>query len=247
MRKKIVVGNWKMNMTRSETKEFLTCMKERIKEETTEVAFAVPFTDLDVANSVIDGTNILLAAQNVHYEPRGAYTGEISIEMLKELNVRYCIVGHSERRQYFNETDLDVNKKAKALIENNISPIICVGETLEERENNTHLEKIESQVKKAIADIDIRNVQNVIIAYEPLWAIGTGNTATPEIAEEICSYIRYKVAEMYGISVSNNIRILYGGSVNENNAKEFFAKDNIDGALVGGASLKTSFVEIIKA
>ncbi len=247
MRKKIVVGNWKMNMTRSETKEFLTCMKERIKDETTEVAFAVPFTDLDVANSVIDGTNILLAAQNVHYEPRGAYTGEISIEMLKELNVRYCIVGHSERRQYFNETDIDVNKKAKALIENNISPIICVGETLEERENNTHLEKIESQVKKAIADIDIRNVQNVIIAYEPLWAIGTGNTATPEIAEEICSYIRYKVAEMYGISISNNIRILYGGSVNENNAKEFFAKDNIDGALVGGASLKTSFVEIIKA
>lgn len=247
MRKKIVVGNWKMNMTRSETKEFITCIKERVKEETTEIAFAVPFTDLDVAGSVLEGTNIKLAAQNVHYEPRGAYTGEISIEMLKELNVDYCIVGHSERRGYFNETDIDVNKKAKALIDHSIFPIICVGETLEERENGTYLDKIELQIKKAIADIDIRNISNVIIAYEPIWAIGTGNTATPDIAEEMCSYIRYKVAEVYGISISENVRILYGGSVNENNAHEFFAKENIDGALVGGASLKNSFVEIIKA
>lgn len=245
MRKKIVIGNWKMNMTRKETKDFLTFMKESIKTKKLDVVFAVPFTNLDVACNVLEDSNILYAAQNVHYEPRGAYTGEISVEMLKELKVTYCIIGHSERRKYFNETDITVNKKAKSLLEGNISPIICVGETLEERNNNTYLEKIEYQVKKAIADIDIRNIQNVIIAYEPLWAIGTGKNATKEEAEEICSYIRYIVAKVYGISVSDNVRIIYGGSINESNAKEFLESLSIDGALVGGASIKNSFADII--
>lgn len=245
MRKKIVIGNWKMNMTRKETKDFLTFMKECIKTKKLDVVFAVPFTSLDVAQKVLEDSSILYGAQNVHFEPRGAYTGEISVEMLKELEVNFCIVGHSERRKYFNETDIDVNKKVKTLLENNISPIICVGETIEERQNNTHLEKIESQVKKAIADVDIRSIQNVIIAYEPLWAIGTGKTATKDEAEEICSYIRYVVAKVYGLSISDNVRIIYGGSINENNAKEFLESVSIDGALVGGASLKNSFVDIV--
>ena len=247
MRRKIVIGNWKMNMTREETKSLLTLVKETVKCTNVDVAFAVPYTSMDVAANVLANTNIALAAQNVHSEPRGAYTGEISVEMLKEAGVKYCIVGHSERRKYFNETDELVNKKTKALLGNNIFPVVCVGETLEQREKGEHLDLIRMQVKKALADIDMMHIENVIIAYEPLWAIGTGVTATTEQAEEVCSFIRYIVAEVYGVSISENIRILYGGSVNENNAKELFMMENIDGALVGGASLKPTFIEIINA
>ncbi|MBQ8043946.1 MAG: triose-phosphate isomerase [Clostridia bacterium] len=247
MRKKIVIGNWKMNMTRLETKSLLTIIKESVKENKSDIAFAVPFTDLETAVSVLEESNIMLGAQNVHSEPRGAYTGEISVEMLKDVGVECCIVGHSERRKYFAETDELVNKKVKALLEANILPVICVGETLEQREAGEHLDLIRTQVKKALADVDSMRVEEVIIAYEPLWAIGTGVTATTEQAEEVCSFIRYIVAEIYGVTISNNIRILYGGSVNENNAKELFAMENIDGALVGGASLKPTFVEIINA
>lgn len=247
MRKKVVIGNWKMNMTAEETTAFLKMMKESVKDDSIEVAFAVPFTSINAANDVLAESNIAVAAQNVHFEPRGAYTGEISVEMLKELGVKYCIIGHSERRQYFNETDESVNKKAKVLLENGIVPVICVGESFEEREEGVHLEKIESRVKKAIADIDMRFVDRIIIAYEPIWAIGTGNTATKEQAEEICSFIRYTVAKVYGLSISEKVRIQYGGSVNDANAKELFEMPNIDGALVGGASLKPSFVSIIEA
>ncbi len=247
MRKKVVIGNWKMNMTNAETTEFLKMMRESIKYDSVEVAFAIPYTAIGSAMNVLNETNIGIAAQNVHFEPRGAYTGEISVEMLKELGVKYCIIGHSERRQYFNETDESVNKKAKVLLENGIVPVICVGESLEERDEEMHLEKIESRVKKAIADIDMRFVDRIIIAYEPIWAIGTGNTATKEQAEEICSFIRYIVAKTYGITISEKIRIQYGGSVNDANAKELFEMPNIDGALVGGASLKPSFVSIIEA
>lgn len=247
MRKKIVIGNWKMNMTRTETKSLLSVIKESVSNNRSDVAFAVPFTDLDIAAGILDGTNIMLAAQNVHSEPRGAYTGEISVEMLKELGVKCCIVGHSERRKYFAETDEIINKKVKMLLEANIIPVVCVGETLQQRESGEHLELIRTQVKKALADIDVMRVQDVVIAYEPLWAIGTGVTASNEQAEEVCSFIRYTVAEIYGITISNNIRILYGGSVNENNAKELFMMENIDGALVGGASLKPTFVEVINA
>ena len=247
MRKKIVIGNWKMNMTRSEAKNLLTVIKESKKTTSAEVAFAVPYTAFETAAQVLEGTEIMLAAQNVHSEPRGAYTGEISVEMLKDFNIKYCLVGHSERRKHFNETDELVNKKIKSLVENNISPVVCVGETLEERKNGIHLDLIRTQVKKALADIDNMKVEDVIIAYEPLWAIGTGVTATSDEAEEVCSFIRYIVAEIYGVTISNNIRILYGGSVNETNAKELFMMENIDGALVGGASLKPTFVEIINA
>ena len=246
MRKKVVIGNWKMNMTREEAKTLLIGISERVKDNKVDVAFAVPYTDIDVAKSVVND-NIKIAAQNVHFEPRGAYTGEISVEMLKELGVKYCIVGHSERRKYFYETDESVNKKTKALLEGGIIPVVCVGETLEQREKDEQLEVVELQVKKAIADIDPRFVSDIIIAYEPVWAIGTGKTATAEQAEEICSHIRYTVAKAYGLSIAENVRIQYGGSVTEVNAKEFVEKENIDGALVGGASLKPTFIEIIEA
>ena len=247
MRRKIVIGNWKMNMTREETKSLLTVIKESVKTKTTDIAFAVPYTSIDIATQVLKDTNIKVASQNVHQEPRGAYTGEISVEMLKELGVKYCLVAHSERRKYSFETDEIANKKIKILLENNINPVVCVGETLEEREKGEHLDLIRTQVKKALADIDTMHVEDVIIAYEPLWAIGTGVTATCEQAEEICSFIRYIVAEIYGVSISNNIRILYGGSVNESNAKDLFEMENIDGALVGGASLKPTIAEVINA
>ena len=247
MRKKIVIGNWKMNMTKDETKNFLNAFKQNINIKKCDTAFAVPYTSMMVAHEVLENTNIGLAAQNMHYEPRGAYTGEISAEMLKEIGVKYCIIGHSERRKYFNETDEMVNKKVKTAVENGILPIVCVGETLEEREERDHLDVVRTQVKKAIADVDPRFVDSIIIAYEPLWAIGTGNTATKEQAEDMCSFIRYIVAESYGMSISENIRIIYGGSVNESNAKELFDMPNIDGALVGGASLKQSFVDVVNA
>lgn len=247
MRKKIVIGNWKMNMIRNETRSLLTIVKESVQDNTVDVAFAVPFTDIETAVEVLEYTDIMVGAQNVHTEPRGAYTGEISVEMLKDLGVEFCVVGHSERRKYFGETDEIVNKKAKVLIESNIIPVICVGETLNEREQGIHLDLIRTQVKKAIADIESTRIEEVVIAYEPLWAIGTGVTASSEQAEEVCSFIRYIVAEVYGVSISENIRILYGGSVNESNAKELFAMENIDGALVGGASLKPTFTQIINA
>lgn len=247
MRKKIVIGNWKMNMTREETKSLLTLIKESVKDDVVDTAFAVPFTSLETAAKVLEESSIMLGAQNVYHEPRGAYTGEISVEMIKDLGVRFCLVGHSERRKCFFETDEIVNKKVKALLEANISPVVCVGETLEQREKGEHLDLIRTQVKKALADVDSMRVEDVIIAYEPLWAIGTGVTATSHEAEEVCSFIRYIVAETYGVSISEKIRILYGGSVNENNAYELFQMPNIDGALVGGASLKPTFVEIINA
>ncbi len=247
MRKNIVIGNWKMNMTREETKSLLTVIKESIKIKNVDVAFAVPYTSMEAALKVIDDSEIALASQNVHQEPRGAYTGEISVEMLKDMNVKYCLVAHSERRKNFGETNEIANKKIKVLLESNISPVVCVGETLEQREKGEHLDLIRTQVKKALADVDMQKVTDVIIAYEPLWAIGTGVTATTEQAEEVCSFIRYVVAEIYGVSISESVRILYGGSVNENNAKELFAMENIDGALVGGASLKPTFVEVINA
>lgn len=247
MRKKIVIGNWKMNMTRLEAKSLITIVKESIKDDKVDVAFAVPFTSMDTAEKLLEESFIDLASQNVHQEPRGAYTGEISVEMLKDFGVKYCLVGHSERRKYFNESDEQINKKVKVLLEGNISPVICVGETLEEREKGVHLDLIKAQVKKALADVDNMRIDDVIIAYEPLWAIGTGVTATSEQAEEVCSFIRYIVAQIYGVSISNNVRILYGGSVNESNSKELFGMENIDGALVGGASLKPTFIEIINA
>lgn len=247
MRKKLIIGNWKMNMTNSEAKSLLNALKLTVDTKNKDVAVAVPFTDMSVAFDILKDTEIALAAQNMHYATCGAYTGEISAEMLKDFDVKYSIIGHSERRTNFYETDEIVNKKIKCAIENNIIPVVCVGETLEERNENIHLDKIKMQVKNALLDIDEMFITKVVIAYEPLWAIGTGLTAKKEEAEEICSFIRYTIAEKYGIDASENTRILYGGSVNEENAKEILSMPNIDGALVGGASLKASFKDVINA
>ena len=247
MRKPVMAGNWKMNMTRDEALQFIYAVSDRLPS-------------IDVLDSVIcapaiilrdlvkrQGDNLRIGGQNLHQAEKGAFTGEISAKMLTSTGVEYVIIGHSERRQYFNETDEAVNKKAKVLLENGITPVICVGETLEEREANIYMGRIEDQVRQAIENIDIRFVDKIIIAYEPIWAIGTGKTATKEQAEEMCSHIRYNVAKMYGLNVADNVRIQYGGSVNEANAKELFEMPNIDGALVGGASLKPTFTNIIKA
>ena len=192
-------------------------------------------------------SNIKIGAQNVHFEHSGAFTGEISAEMLKDINIDYCIVGHSERRKYFAETDEDVNKKIKQLIKYNITPIICVGESLEQREKKEHFEVIKKQVVQALNDISGEVVKSCIIAYEPIWAIGTGRNATSDQAEEMCKYIRGIIDEIYNVDISEAVRIQYGGSVNISNAKEILTMPNIDGALVGGASLKPEFIDIIKS
>ena len=238
---KIVIGNQKMYMNKEDVLAFVETLKNT-NMENRQVIVCPTFPFLEYYNNVVP-----VGAQNVAINDNGAYTGEVSASQLKSLNIPYCIIGHSERRQYFNETDEAVNKKAKVLLENGITPVICVGETLEEREANVHMGRIEDQVRQAIDNIDVRFVDRIIIAYEPIWAIGTGKTATKEQAEEMCSHIRYNVAKMYGLNVADNVRIQYGGSVNEANAKELFEMPNIDGALVGGASLKPTFTNIIKA
>lgn len=252
MRKKIIIGNWKMNMTREEAKKLLTGIKLSVKNINSDVVFAVPFTDIDIAKEVLKGTKMQVGAQNMHYSDYGPYTGEISAEMLKELGIKYVILGHSERRENFFETDEVVNKKAKQALKNDIVPVICVGETIKEREQGTHLDKVRTQVKKVIADIDIKDIENVIIAYEPIWAISTSSTLVTESAEkkrneakEMCEYIRYVIAETYGITISEKVRIIYGGSVNPENASEMLNMESVDGALVGGASLKPTFSEVI--
>ena len=192
-------------------------------------------------------SNIKVGAQNVYFEDSGAYTGEISAEMLKNIGIDYCIIGHSERREYFNETDESVNKKAKKLLEKDIIPIICVGEKKEQREKSTYLNLVKNQVVQALNGISENDVIKVIIAYEPIWAIGTGLTATSEQAEEMCKYIRQLITELYNENVGKNIRILYGGSVNVKNSQELLNQPNVDGALVGGASLKLDFIDIINS
>lgn len=246
MRRKIIIGNWKMNYTDTEARTFLVGLKESIDVSSIDVCVAPPFTSLKSAREILDGTGISIGAQNVFYEEAGSYTGEISADMLKDLNVEYCIVGHSERRKHFNETDNIVHRKVMTLIENNIKPIICIGEDIDIRNNGNYLEYIENELRTAIDNIDIRKVKDMIIAYEPIWAIGTGKSATSDEAESVCSELRYLVQTMYGTEVSESIRILYGGSVTSNIAEEFVHEPNIDGFLVGGASLNMDFAQIIK-
>lgn len=245
MRKKIIAGNWKMNYTATQGEDFVLSIIDRINTDLVDVVICPSFTALDRISKVLDSKKVALGAQNVYYETKGAYTGETSVDMLHALNVSYCIVGHSERRSLFNETDEDVNKKAKKLLEVGIKPIICVGESLEERNANTHYSKIENQIKIGLKDITADQIKNVVIAYEPIWAIGTGVTATSAQAEEICKYIRKVISDTYNESVADNIKIQYGGSVNAKNASELLNMDDIDGALVGGASLKDDFVAIV--
>ena len=238
MRKKVIAGNWKMNMLPGEAIEFITELTPLVKDSKNEVILCVPYTDLFYALLTAQGTNIKIGAQNMHFEEKGAYTGEVSGKMLKSINVEYVIIGHSERRQYFNETDETVNKKIKAAFANGLKPIVCVGETLEQREAGKTVEIITKQTELALEGLTNEQVKNTIIAYEPIWAIGTGKTATSEDANNSIKEIRNKIADIYGKDVAEEVIIQYGGSVKSTNAKELFEMSDIDGGLVGGASLK---------
>lgn len=246
MRKKIIAGNWKMNYGVNEAEDFIHEIKDRINTSEIDVVICPNFVSLDRVSKVLDGSNIKLGAQNVYFEDKGAYTGETSAEMLFAVNTSYCIVGHSERRQLFGETDEIVNQKAKKLLEKEINPIVCVGETLEERNSSKMFDIVSNQVKKSLTGIDENSVaNNIVIAYEPIWAIGTGVTATSEQAEEMCKFIRETISDIYSDKVADKVRIQYGGSVKSDNASEILNMPNIDGALVGGASLKNEFVAIV--
>ena len=238
MRRKVIAGNWKMNMLPDETIKFIEEFAPLVKDTENEVILCVPYTDLFYALLNVQGTNIKIGAQNMHFEEKGAYTGEVSPQMLKAINVEYVIIGHSERRQYYNETDETVNKKIKAAFNVGLKPIVCVGETLEERENGKTAEIITNQTKLALEGLSNEQVENTIIAYEPIWAIGTGKTATSEDANNSIKEIRNKIAEIYGQNTASRVIIQYGGSVKSSNAKELFSTSDIDGGLVGGASLK---------
>jgi len=238
MRRKVIAGNWKMNMLPNEAIKFIEDLTPLVKDTENEVILCVPYTDLFYALLTAQGTNIKIGAQNMHFEENGSYTGEVSAKMLKSINVEYVIIGHSERRQYFNETDETVNKKIKAAFANELKPIVCVGETLEERETGKTAEIITKQTELALEGLTNEQVESTIIAYEPIWAIGTGKTATSEDANNSVKEIRKKIEEIYGQETASRVIIQYGGSVKSSNAKELFEMSDIDGGLVGGASLK---------
>ncbi len=238
MRRKVIAGNWKMNMLPNEAMDFIQELEKNIKGTEHEVVLCVPYTDIFYSVLNAQETNIKIGAQNMHWEEKGAYTGEISAEMLKAIGVEYVIIGHSERRQYFAETDETVNKKLKKALAVDLKPIVCVGETLEQREQGITMQIITEQTQKALEGLEASEVEKVIIAYEPIWAIGTGKTATKEDANDAVKQIREKIAEIYGQNTANGVIIQYGGSVKASNAKELFEMSDIDGGLVGGASLK---------
>lgn len=237
MSRKVIAGNWKMNMLPNEAIEYINQLTPLVKDSKNEVILCVPYTDLFYALLTAQNTNIKIGAQNMHFEEKGAYTGEVSAKMLKSINVEYVIIGHSERRQYFNETDETVNKKIKAAFENGLKPIVCVGETLEQREEGKAVEVITKQTELALEGLTKEEVKSTIIAYEPIWAIGTGKTATSEDANNAIKEIRNKIEQIYGKEVAEDVIIQYGGSVKSKNAKELFTMSDIDGGLVGGASL----------
>ena len=246
MRKKIIAGNWKMNMLPNEAINFIEELTPLVKNTKNEVIICVPYIDLFYTLLHVQRTNIKVGAQNMHWEEKGAYTGEVSAPMLKSIGVEYVIIGHSERRQYFAETDETVNKKIKSALKYNLKPIVCVGETLEQREEGITENIIANQIKKAFEGISKENLNNIIIAYEPIWAIGTGKTATKEQANETIKQIRNELAKNYGKNEAENVIIQYGGSVKPENAKELFEMSDIDGGLIGGASLKAKeFSQIV--
>jgi triosephosphate isomerase len=244
-RRKVIAGNWKMNMLPNEAMAFIESLASRTKNTQNEIILCVPYTDLFYSLLTAQETNIKIGAQNMHYEESGAFTGEVSGKMLSSINVEYVIIGHSERRQYFCETDEIVNKKVKSALRNKLKPIICVGETLEQKEAGKTKEVITKQIELALNELMPYEMDNIIIAYEPIWAIGTGKTATCEDANESIKAIRNKISQMYGQNVSEKTIILYGGSVKAENAKELFQMSDIDGGLVGGASLKVEEFEKI--
>lgn len=247
-RKAIIAGNWKMNKTPKEAKELLNAITPLVKDAGCEVIACVPYVDLATALEATEGTNVKIGAENCHWAESGAFTGEISTGMLKEMGVEYVVLGHSERRQYFGETDETVNKRTKAALAAGLKPIVCVGELLWERECDITEEVIARQIKLDLFNVTEEELKNVVIAYEPVWAIGTGKTATAEQAEEVCAYIRSVVASLYGAEVAEATTVQYGGSMNAKNAAELLAMENIDGGLIGGASLKPDdFTVIVKA
>lgn len=238
MRKAIIAGNWKMNKTIDEAVKLVEELKPLVKDAKCDVVVCPTFVCLGAVLKATEGTNIKVGAQNMYFEESGAFTGEVAPGMLEAMKVDYVVIGHSERRQYFNETDETVNKKVKAALKHNIIPIMCCGETLEEREGNITEEVIGRQIKLDLAGITKEEVLKVVVAYEPIWAIGTGKTATDEQANETIAFIRKTIADMFGEEVANEVRIQYGGSVKPNTIKAQMAQPDIDGALVGGASLK---------
>ena len=244
MRRPIIAGNWKMNKTPSEGVKLVEELMPLVKDAKCDVVVCVPATDIYAVGQAIKGSNVRLGAQNVHFKESGAFTGEISADMLKELGVEYVIIGHSERRQYFGETDETVNKRTLRALETGLTPIVCVGESLEERESGKTEELLDKQIKIGFAGIE--DITKVVVAYEPIWAIGTGKTATSEQANETIGYIRKVLGELFGKEAAANVRIQYGGSMKPSNAKELMAMEEIDGGLIGGASLKAvDFSEIV--
>ena len=244
-RRKIVAGNWKMNMTPSQAVKLVEELKPLVQSDTVDVVYCVPAIDIVPVVEATKGTNVVVGAENMYFEEKGAFTGEISAEMLVDAGVKYVIIGHSERREYFKEDDVLLNKKVKKAIEAGLTPILCCGETLEQREMGITLDWIRMQIKSDLVGVEAKDVANMVIAYEPIWAIGTGKTATSDQAEEVCAAIRACIEEMYDKATAEAVRIQYGGSVNAGNAAELFAKANIDGGLVGGASLKADFGKIV--
>ncbi|MHB1315945.1 MAG: triose-phosphate isomerase [Christensenellales bacterium] len=238
MRKPIIAGNWKMNMTPGQAAELVEALIPLVKDAKCEVVVCPAFVCLSVVKDHLAGTNIKLGAQNMHWEEKGAYTGEVSPVMLNALGVEYVIIGHSERREYFAETDGSVNKKIKSALAHDLLPIVCVGETLQQREEGITETWVSGQVKAAFEGIDASDVEKIVIAYEPIWAIGTGRTATPEDANAVVGLIRKTIASIYGQGIASKIRIQYGGSMNPKNVTELMAMEHIDGGLIGGASLK---------
>lgn len=248
MRRKVIAGNWKMNKLPNEAISFFEELAPLVKDTNNEVVICAPFTDLFYVLLSAQNTNIKVGAQNMHWEENGAYTGEVSPQMLKSIGVEYVILGHSERRQYFAETDETVNKKVKAAHAVGLKPIVCVGESLEQRESGNAKEVVTNQIKLGLKELNNEQVINTIVAYEPIWAIGTGKTATKEDANETIKWIREEISNMYGKDIAEQVIIQYGGSVKSGNAKELFEMSDIDGALVGGASLiSEEFSKIVKA
>ena len=245
MRKTIVAGNWKMNKTPSETVALVNELKPLVASETSDVVFCVPAICIPAAIEAAKGSNINIGAENMYYEESGAYTGEIAPNMLTDLGVKYVIIGHSERREYFAETDETVNKKVLKAFEHGITPIVCCGETLAQREQGVTIDFVRQQIKIAFQGVTADQAKTAVIAYEPIWAIGTGKVATTEQAEEVCAAIRVCIGEIYDEATAEAIRIQYGGSVSASSAPELFAQPDIDGGLVGGASLKPDFGKIV--
>jgi len=249
MRKKVIAGNWKMYKSNSEAKELVEGLLDNTNEIVkTGMIVCPPYTALSLVSELANGSSLQVGAQNMYWEPQGAFTGEISTEMIKSTGATYVIIGHSERRQFFGETDETVNKKLKAALESGLNPIVCIGESLDERESGVTNEVVGNQVEKALAGISAEDMQKVILAYEPIWAIGTGKTATPDQAQDVHKFIRSVLTKLYNNDVAEDIIIQYGGSVKPENATELLSQPDIDGALVGGACLKAdSFAGIIKA